>query len=143
MAGTVVALGSIRLEDELRDLARVFGWFARSIPDVEELAGFVRHREVVAVLFSPHEVDDQWEYALRSVQKAAPQARLIVCPRFSNPVPFEDLARHGAFYQLHIPLARHEIRQCLGFLNSCIGAEEEAPSKSVAKVDARAKTSAA
>ena len=130
------------MEDALRDLARVFGWFARSVPDVEELARFARRREVVAVLFSPHEVDDSWEDALRCVRQAAPQARLIVCPRFSNPVPFEDLARHGAFYQLHIPLARHEIRQCLGFLNSCIQ-NGETPSKGVAKEEARAKTSAA
>lgn len=118
MAGTIVLLGSLPVDEPLRILASTFGWFIRTVPTIEELRFIARHGMITAVLFQPKEVHDNWREAIERVKSVAQSARLVVCQRFSERTPWSDIAQHGAFYQLHIPLASHELRQCMGFIKA-------------------------
>jgi|HubBroStandDraft_6_1064221.scaffolds.fasta_scaffold1022303_1 DNA-binding NtrC family response regulator len=115
-AETVVFLGDV--SDEcfaLGDIARSFGWSLEMVGDLTQLRSLSWNRDVVAVLFDPGTVAASAGHALQLVRNAAPDALQIVCQRFSDSIPWPDLAAEGAFHALRKPLSPSEFRLSLGF----------------------------
>lgn len=98
------------------ELAREFGWSIEGAIAFEQLRALARGRQIVAVLFDAKDLGMPVEQALRAARKAAPNARLISCHRFSDVVNWPELADAGAFHALSVPLDRNELRQSLGFV---------------------------
>lgn len=114
---TVVLMGSLSLQvPATSELAREFGWSIEPAAGFEQLRALGRGRQIVAVLFDAGDLGVTVEQALRAARKAAPNARLISCHRFSDVVNWPELAEAGAFHALSIPLDRNELRQSLGFV---------------------------
>lgn len=113
---TVVLLGlSIELP-AVSDLVGEFGWSMEIAAGVDQLRQLGKARNVIAVLLDARGLGLTVERALRVAQKAAPNARLIPCHRFSDRVDWPELAEAGAFHALAVPLDRDEVRQSLGFV---------------------------
>jgi hypothetical protein len=114
---TVVLLGNLSVGGpDVGDLVREFGWSIEASPSFDHLRQLSRTRSIVAVLFDSSELKLAADQALRAAHKAAPNARLISCHRFSEPVDWPVLAEAGAFHALALPLDRDEVRQSLGFV---------------------------
>jgi hypothetical protein len=122
MRGTVVLLGSLPAgRVPLSDTAAEFGWSLDTVADVDGLQELNGRRQVVAVLFDPKASQDLSEethvgHAIHSVRSAAPDAFLIACQKFSDPIPWPELASQGAFHSLSLPLHASELRNSLGFV---------------------------
>jgi DNA-binding NtrC family response regulator len=115
-AETVVFLGDIAGEFRaLREIALSFGWSIETAGDLTQLRHLNGERDVVVVLFDPESLAGSAGYALQLVRSAAPEALQIVCQRFSNAIPWPDLATAGAFHVLRNPLSASEFRLSLGF----------------------------
>jgi DNA-binding NtrC family response regulator len=115
-AETVVFLGDV--SDEcfaLGEIARSFGWSLETVRDLAQLRTVSLQRDVVAVLFDPGTLSASASHALQLVRNAAPDALQIVCQRFSDSIPWPDLASAGAFHALRKPLSPSEFRVSLGF----------------------------
>jgi hypothetical protein len=115
-AETVVFLGDV--SDEcfaLGEIARSFGWSVETARDLAQLRTLSWQRDVVAVLFDPGTLAPSASHALQLVRNAAPDALQIVCQRFSDSIPWPDLASAGAFHALRRPLSPSEFRLSLGF----------------------------
>jgi len=115
-AETVVFLGEV--SDEcfaLGEIARGFGWSIETVEDLAQLRSVSWRRDVVAVLFDPGTLAASAGHALQLVRNAAPDALQIVCQRFSDSIPWPDLAAEGAFHALRRPLSPAEFRVSLGF----------------------------
>ncbi|MGD1093496.1 MAG: hypothetical protein ABSB35_16095 [Bryobacteraceae bacterium] len=115
-AETVVFLGEV--SDEcfaLGEIARSFGWSLETVADLTQLRRLSRHRDVVAILFDPGALTASAGHALHLVRNAVPDALQIVCQRFSDSIPWPDLAAEGAFHSLRKPLSPSEFRVSLGF----------------------------
>src|SRR5580700_7280854 len=114
---TVVLLGDLSIEmPVVSDLVGEFGWSMQIAAGLDQLRQMARMRSVVAVLLDAKGLGLTVERALRAAQKAAPNARLIPCHRFSDQVDWPELADAGAFHALAVPLDRAEVRQSLGFV---------------------------
>ncbi len=114
---TVVLLGNLCQQvPATGELAREFGWSIEPAAGFEQLRALSRNRQIVAVLFDAGDLGVTVEQALRAARKAAPNARLISCHRFSDVVNWPELADAGAFHALSVPLDRNEVRQSLGFV---------------------------
>jgi DNA-binding NtrC family response regulator len=113
----VILMGGLSHDvQEVGDLAREFGWSLEPCAGFDQLRAIGRNRNVVAVLFDANDLGLTHDQALRSARKAAPNARLIICHRFSDVVNWPELADAGAFHALSVPLNRNELRQSLGFV---------------------------
>ena len=115
-AETIVFLGDV--SDEcfaLGEIARSFGWSLETVRDLAQLRTVGWQRDVVAVLFDPGTLAASASHALQLVRNAAPDALQIVCQRFSDSIPWPDLASAGAFHALRRPLSPSEFRVSLGF----------------------------
>jgi hypothetical protein len=114
---TVVLMGTLSFDVPANtDLAREFGWSIEAAAGFDHLRVVARTRQVVAVLFDASDLGVPVDQALRAARKAAPNARLISCHRFSDVVDWPELADAGAFHALAVPLDRNELRQSLGFV---------------------------
>jgi DNA-binding NtrC family response regulator len=115
-AETVVFLGEVSDEHfELGEIARSFGWSIETARDLTQLRQLGEERDVVVVLFDPEPLAGSASRALQLVRTAAPEALQIICQRFSNAIPWPELASAGAFHALRKPLSASEFRLSLGF----------------------------
>jgi DNA-binding NtrC family response regulator len=114
---TVVLLGDLSIEmAAVSGSVREFGWSMEAAASLDQLRQLGRARSIVAVILDAKGLGLTLEQALRAAQKAAPNARLIACHRFSDRVDWPELAEAGAFHALAVPLDRDEVRQSLGFV---------------------------
>lgn len=74
-----------------------------------------RHNAVV-VLIHAAEVNLPWKQTLAAVRRAAPEAAIILCHRFSEAIDGAEASAEGVFSLLHLPLDLGELRQSLGFV---------------------------
>ncbi len=117
MHPTVVLLGNCSVDTpKVSNLVREFGWSVEAAPSLDHLRQLGRTGSIVAVLFEANDFGLSVEQALRAARKAAPNARLIPCHRFSDVVDWPALADAGAFHALALPLNWDEVRQSLGFV---------------------------
>ena len=100
----------------LDPLAAEFGWSLKHVSDISSLRRLGGDCRVMAVLIEPPELDNSWSHAVQSVQNAAPAALVVACRRFSDTMPWPELAGAGAFHDLHLPLDPFEMRRALGFV---------------------------
>src|SRR5512141_140707 len=100
----------------LDPLAAEFGWSLKHVSDVSSLRRLGNDCRVMAVLIEPPGLDTSWTQALQSVQNAAPAALVVACRRFSDTMPWAELAGAGAFPDLHLPFDPFEMRRALGFV---------------------------
>jgi DNA-binding NtrC family response regulator len=115
-AETVVFLGDVSEACfSLSEIARSFGWSLETVLDLTQLRCLNRQRDVVAVLFDPETLAASAGQSLELVRIAAPHALQIVCQRFSDSIPWPELASAGAFHALRKPLSPSEFRLSLGF----------------------------
>jgi hypothetical protein len=115
-AETVVFLGDVSLESfALGEITRSFGWSIEAAADLAQLRQLSRERDVVVILFDPEPLAGSASHALQLVRGVVPEALQIVCQRFSNSIPWPELASAGAFHALRRPLSPSEFRLSLGF----------------------------
>jgi DNA-binding NtrC family response regulator len=115
----VVMLGFGELfETALSLVAQEFGWSVETVSQLEQAAAVTRNRRVAAVFFHREAFgrDCTWHDALRRIRMTFPEAHLIPCHGFSDPIDWDQLADAGAFHSLWLPLKENELRQCLGFI---------------------------
>jgi hypothetical protein len=112
----IVLLGPLPEPALLGDLAREFGWAAKHAADPDDLRALNAECEIVAVLFPLNAPGPHWREVLVRTRRAAPEAFLVVCHRFSDSVTSMDLRDAGVFYNLRLPFARVEVQQALGFV---------------------------
>jgi hypothetical protein len=114
--GTVVLAGNLAVQHlELDILVAEFGWSLERAPSLGCLAGFTLDHNLIAVVFSPKNLDLPWEQALRAVLEAAPKALPILCHGFADKIDWPRMADAGAFHSLLLPFSASEFRQSLGF----------------------------
>ena len=126
--GTVVLLGTLSGgHAPLADTVAEFGWSLETVADGDGLQDLADRRQVVAILFDPRAFEgssveedaapeDAWSNAMNAVRGAAPGACIIACQKFSDPIPWPELANQGAFHSLSLPLDASELRRSLGFV---------------------------
>jgi hypothetical protein len=107
-----LSIGSLPLED----LAAEFGWSLERVFSREGLSRLAAERTVAAVLFDPSGLKMPWNHALRLVLDAAPGSHAILCHRFSEAIPWDEVVEAGAFHSLRLPLELCEVRQSFGFV---------------------------
>ena len=107
-----LSTGSLPLED----LAGEFGWSLERVFSGDGLRRMAAGRNVVAVLFDPSSLKILWDQALRLVLEAAPGSHPILCHRFSEAIPWDEVVEAGAFHSLRLPLDLREVRQSFGFV---------------------------
>ena len=115
--GTVVLAGGLPVERLALDLLIAdFGWSFEEADSLSCLAELNSRRNVVAVLFSPRNLELPWDEALSGVLKAAPGAMPILCHGFADMIDWPQAAEAGAFHSLRLPFDLREVRQSLGFV---------------------------
>ena len=100
MQPAIVTVGTLPIDDRLRSLARSFGWWLFRVAEAHQVQAAGNAVDVVAILFEPREVASSWQEALKIVRSAAPRALPVVCHRFSDWLPWHELAAAGAFHEL-------------------------------------------
>jgi len=134
MQPTIAALGNLPVDDRLRDLAQEFGWSLVRIAAFRQLQERTEGCDVIAILYEPRAVAESWQEALRSLREALPEALPIVCHRFSESLPWPELAAAGAFQELWVPFNLREVRQTWGFVQAArLARDRGAPSKGARK----------
>lgn len=114
---TIVLLGNLPADTVPLDLlVEKFGWSLEKAATFNSLRDLAAGRDVVAVLFEASMWSLPWSEVLRLVLDAAPNALPILCHRFSDTLPWPELADAGAFHAMPLPLASGEVRQSLGFV---------------------------
>ena len=116
MQPAIVTVGTLPIDDRLRSLARSFGWWLFRVAEAHQVQAAGNAVDVVAILFEPREVASSWQEALKIVRSAAPRALPVVCHRFSDWLPWHELAAAGAFHELWLPFDVREVRQSWGFV---------------------------
>jgi len=115
--GTVILLGNLPVEPRLLGaLAEEFGWSVEAAINLDHLERLGQDRNIVAILLDPQDMGEDWSGTLRSVRASTPEALPVVCQRFSEQIPWPELAEAGAFHMLALPLDPGELRQSLGFV---------------------------
>ena len=115
--GTLVLLGNLAVERRQVDgLAVEFGWSVEAALNLDHLQQLSLDRNIVAVLLDVQDLCEAWMEVLESLQEVAPGALPIVCQRFSEQLPWPELAEAGAFHMLSLPICATELRQSLGFV---------------------------
>ena len=117
MQPAIVSVGALPIDDRLRSLAREFGWSLVRVP-AAQIQATGDAFDVIAILFEPRAVASSWQEALEMVRTAAPRALPIVCHRFSESLPWPELAVAGAFHELWLPFDLREVRQSWGFVHA-------------------------
>jgi hypothetical protein len=107
-----LSIGSLPLED----LAAEFGWSLERVFSRDGLSRLAAERSVAAVLFDPNGLKMGWNQALRLVLDVAPGSHAILCHRFSEAIPWDEVVEAGAFHSLRLPLDLCEVRQSFGFV---------------------------
>lgn len=97
-------------------VAQEFGWQVVTVSGPEEASALARNRRVAAVFFLRDASGGSWTDALGQLRAMVPEAHLIPCCGFSDPVDWDQLRDAGAFHSLWLPLKENELRQCLGFI---------------------------
>ena len=118
MRPVIVSLGSLPIDKGLRSVAQEFGWSLVRVPARRQIQKTCKAFDVVAILFEPKAIAASWQEALKIVQAEAPGALPIVCHRFSESLPWPELAHAGAFHELWLPFDLGEVRQSWGFVQS-------------------------
>lgn len=114
---TVVLAGDFPVEHlALERLIGEFGWSFKEANSLRALAELNVRYNLVAVLFSPRNLDLRWDQALGSIINAAPRALPILCHRFGDAIDWPRVAEAGAFHSLLLPFNMREVRQSLGFV---------------------------
>jgi hypothetical protein len=120
MTGDVVFMpGSKQIQlSPLQTAARDFGWMVNVHRDVCKVAASQATRKTVAVLFCVDALGRgySWIETIRLFRSALPEARLLPCHGFSEPIDWPELCDAGAFHALWLPLRENEVRQSLGFV---------------------------
>jgi hypothetical protein len=117
--GTVVLAGNARINHPALDLlVAEFGWSLKRTENLGCLAELSATDSLVAVLFSPKDLDLSWDQALRSILDAAPGALPILCHGFAETIDWPQAAEAGAFHSLLVPFDLREVRQSLEFVRS-------------------------
>jgi hypothetical protein len=113
----VVLAGGLSVEHVALDsVVAEFGWSLKKACGFRALAALSAESNLVAVLFSPHQLSLPWEQALKEVLEAAPSALPILCHGFRDLIHWPQAARAGAFHSLLVPFNVREVRQSLGFV---------------------------
>ena len=97
-------------------VAQEFGWPVATVSGPEEASALAHSRRVAAVFVLRDSSGSSWSEALGQLRIISPEARLIPCCGFSDPVDCDQLRDAGAFHSLWLPLKENELRQCLGFI---------------------------
>ncbi len=114
MRETVVLFGNFAAQHPLLDqVATQFGWSIKNTKNISRLRDLSVKGNVVAVLSDLTLLGESWSRALQAVRDAAPRAFPIVCQRFSDTIPWPELAEAGAFHSISLPLNPCEVRQSL------------------------------
>ncbi len=120
MANDVVFMpGSKQIQlSALQAAAKDFGWVVNVSRDVCKIAAAQASRKTVAVLFCCDTLGRgySWIETIRLFRRALPEARLLPCHGFSEPIDWPELCDAGAFHALWLPLRENEVRQSLGFV---------------------------
>jgi hypothetical protein len=114
MTGNIIVMpGSARLDlRTLQAVAGDFGWAVKVAGDMGEAS------EAQAVLFHRDALGSgcSWVDAVRLLRRALPEARLVACHGFAEPIDWPELCDAGAFHALGLPLKENEVRRSLGFI---------------------------
>ena len=102
----------------LQTAAEEFGCAVDLIHHLHEAIALQTRVNPVALLFHRDALGPgcPWTDAIRLLRKTIPEARLIACYGFAEPVEWEELSDAGAFHSLVLPLKESEVRQSLGFI---------------------------
>lgn len=115
----VVALGNLALDlVSIRPVAEDFGLRVEAVPDLKHLRSLAADTRVVAVLVDARALGMSWNDALDAVLSVTPRALPVVCHRFSEDIPWPELAEAGAFHALPVPFDPAEVRQSFGFVSA-------------------------
>ena len=110
----VIMPGSARLDVQaVQHAAAEFGWAVKLAGEPSDAAS------AQAVLFHRDALGPEcsWLDAVQRLKCALPEARLIVCHRFSEAIDWPELSDAGAFHALGLPLRASEVRKSLGFIS--------------------------
>jgi hypothetical protein len=114
-------------------VAQEFGWSVETASGPEQAATIAQNRRVAAVFFHREAFGNacSWRDALRRLRTTLPEAHLIPCYGFSDPIDWDQLRDAGAFHSLWLPLKENELRQCLGFIwqTTRVPARSERPAR--------------
>jgi len=86
-------------------VAPQFGWRIDTGRDPAPVVAVLLHRDGLS-----------WGEAIRRVRQSHPEARVITCHRFDEPVDWGEFCDLGAFHSIRLPMAEAEVRQSLGFV---------------------------
>lgn len=129
--GMVVLAGRIPVENLVLDaLAAEFQWSCKEVDSFRGLAELKVRHDIIAVLFSPKNLNLPWDQALRATIHAAPGALPILCHGFAEAIDWPQAARAGAFHSLLLPFSLREVRQSLGFASSAKSRSGKIPMRS-------------
>jgi DNA-binding NtrC family response regulator len=105
-------------ETTLSLVAQEFGWSVETVSHPEQAAAVTSNRRIAAVFFHRQALgpDCSGSDALRQLRATFPEAHLIPCHGFSDPIDWDQLSGAGAFHSLWLPVKENELRQCLGFI---------------------------
>jgi DNA-binding NtrC family response regulator len=115
--GAIVVLGNLPVDSRALEFhAGEFGWSLRTAENWVQLRETKTRENIVAVLFDATLLGVSWTAALEEIARTAPEAKAVVCPKFSDAVDWPSLVEAGAFHLLARPLEAREVRQSLGFI---------------------------
>jgi hypothetical protein len=99
-------------------VAQEFAWSVETVSNPAEATTLAHTRRIAAVFFHREVFGESctWRDALRELRMTLPEAHLIPCHGFSDPIDWDQLSDAGAFHSLWLPLKENELRQCLGFI---------------------------
>jgi hypothetical protein len=102
----IVAMGPEPADIAVADqVARQFGWRVGNARDKGEIAAVLLRREGLS-----------WRDALRRVRRIYPEARVITCHGFDDPIEWGEFFDLDAFHSIRLPMVEAEVRQSLGFV---------------------------
>jgi hypothetical protein len=102
----------------LRTVAHEFGWTVQMAGNLSESSSAERTGRIAGVIFHRSAVASgvSWPKAIESVRTEYPEARLIGCYGFSEPLDGNEPSTSRLFHMLGLPLKENEVRQSLGFV---------------------------
>jgi len=116
MESALVVIGNLPVDCVwLAEMAKEFGWTLERAADLVHLKAISMDYDPMVVLFDSTGLQEPYQRTLQIILDVAPGALPIVCQRFSDAIPWTDLAEAGAFHSLRLPFDAREVRQSLGF----------------------------
>jgi DNA-binding NtrC family response regulator len=123
----MVLLGDFSEERvHLAAIARERNWLVSQAYDMSEFALICRSCRGSAIFIHARTIAMHWKDALTTVQRLAPEARVVLCAGASAWNSFPEMLESGAFTVLMSPLAEPEVRLVLEFVSAQRGSPARA-----------------